>query len=91
MQEEWRAIEESDGMYEVSNTGKVRSLNYNKTGRVQELKQKIDRYGYCFEYGTLNDEEAKQVKKCVIDKLGAKKFNALLKRLKKKGVMPCQK
>lgn len=222
MQEEWRAIEESDGMYEVSNTGKVRSLNYNKTGRVQELKQKIDRYGYCivtlhidgkqkyppvhrlvaqafipnpdnksqvnhisgiktdnnvknlewctssenikhafnhglkeksiiharnnilrynesckkeitaisildnsvfhfdsikdaseklgikdinkplskktltangycFEYGTLNDEEAKQVKKCVIDKLGAKKFNALLKRLEKKGVMPCQK
>ena len=47
MKEQWKAIEESNGMYEVSNTGKVRSLNYNKTGLVRELKQKINRYGYC--------------------------------------------
>lgn len=47
MKEQWKPIVESNGMYEVSNTGKVRSLNYNKTGRIRELKQKINRYGYC--------------------------------------------
>ena len=32
--------------YEVSNYGKVRSLNYNRTGKVQELKPCKDRNGY---------------------------------------------
>lgn len=45
--EEWRVIEGTNGRYEVSNTGKVRSMNYHKTGLVKELKQKIDKYGYC--------------------------------------------
>lgn len=47
MKEQWKPIEDSNGMYEVSNTGKVRSLNYNKSGRTRELKQRINRYGYC--------------------------------------------
>ena len=47
MQEIWKPIEGTDGRYEVSNTGKVRSTNYNKSGICRELKQKIDRYGYC--------------------------------------------
>lgn len=47
MNEEWRKIEGADERYEVSNTGKVRSTNYNKTGKTKELKQKIDKYGYC--------------------------------------------
>lgn len=47
MNEQWKPIEGSNGMYEVSNTGKVRSLNYNKSGLTRELKQKINRYGYC--------------------------------------------
>lgn len=47
MNEEWREIEGTNGSYEVSNTGKVRSMNYNKSGRIKELKQKIDKYGYC--------------------------------------------
>ena len=42
----WKAIEGTNGQYEVSNTGKVRSMNYNKTGEIRELKQKTDRYGY---------------------------------------------
>lgn len=46
MNEQWKPIEGTDGRYEVSNTGKVRSMNYNKTGKVKELKQKTDRYGY---------------------------------------------
>lgn len=47
MSEVWKVIEGTGGRYEVSNTGKIRSLNYNKTGEVKELKQKIDKYGYC--------------------------------------------
>ena len=43
--EEWRAIENFPN-YEVSNTGKVRSLNYNHTGRPKELKQGKSASGY---------------------------------------------
>lgn len=32
--------------YEISNTGKVKSLNYNNTGKPQELKIKINKYGF---------------------------------------------
>lgn len=40
MQEEWRDISGYEGLYQVSNTGKVRSMNYRRTRRVAELKQK---------------------------------------------------
>lgn len=46
MKEEWRIISGTDGMYEVSNTGKIRSNNYLNTGRVQELKLSHDGWGY---------------------------------------------
>lgn len=46
MIEYWKDILGYEGKYQVSNTGKVRSLNYNNTGKVKELKQKINRYGY---------------------------------------------
>ena len=36
--EEWRIIEGTDGVYEVSNTGKVRSNNYLGHGKTKELK-----------------------------------------------------
>ncbi len=43
----WIDVIGYEGKYQVSNTGKVRSLNYNNTrGLVRELKQKINRYGY---------------------------------------------
>ena len=38
MNEIWKPIECTDGKYEVSNTGKVRSLNYLGHGKTQELK-----------------------------------------------------
>lgn len=47
MPEIWKPIEGTEGRYEVSNTGKVRSLNFNHTGVTKEIKQKIDKYGYC--------------------------------------------
>lgn len=42
----WKQIEGFNGCYEVSNTGKVRSLNYRRTGKTKELEISVDRYGY---------------------------------------------
>ena len=44
--EEWKAIKGYEGRYEVSNTGKVRSLDYHRRGIIKELKISVDRYGY---------------------------------------------
>lgn len=46
MMEIWKVIEGTDGQYEVSNTGKVRSLNYKRTGKVKELRPAPDPKGY---------------------------------------------
>ena len=46
MEEKWVDIEGYEGKYQISNTGKVRSMNYNNTGQIRELKQKVNRYGY---------------------------------------------
>ena len=35
----WKDIEGYEGLYQVSNYGNVRSLNYAKAGKVKELKQ----------------------------------------------------
>lgn len=42
----WKDIEGYEGLYQVSNTGKVRSLNYNKTGQKKILKLGIEKRGY---------------------------------------------
>lgn len=46
MKERWKNIIGYDGKYQISNTGKVRSTNYNNTHTTRELKQKLNRYGY---------------------------------------------
>lgn len=47
MSDEWRPVVGYEGLYEVSNTGKVRSLNYMKRkGYVKELKPNTDKDGY---------------------------------------------
>lgn len=35
-----------EGKYEISNLGKVRSLNYNNSKQIKELKQKINKWGF---------------------------------------------
>lgn len=42
----WKIIEGTDGKYEVSNTGKVRSNNYLGHGKQQELSLSKDHKGY---------------------------------------------
>lgn len=45
--EEWRDAVGYEGLYKVSNTGKVLSMNYfGAKGRVEQLLPSIDRYGY---------------------------------------------
>lgn len=39
MDEVWRDIKDYEGLYQVSNLGDVRSLNYNQTGEIKVLKQ----------------------------------------------------
>ena len=45
--EYWKDVWGYNGKYQVSNTGKVRSTNYNNTGKTRELKIKVNRYGFC--------------------------------------------
>lgn len=42
----WNDIPGYEGLYQVSNTGRVRSLNYKRTGKTKALKQCTDKDGY---------------------------------------------
>ena len=44
--EEWRPMVGFEGLYEVSNTGKVDSLNYNGEKRRARMKTRINKKGY---------------------------------------------
>lgn len=44
--EQWRDVVGYEGLYQVSNLGKVRSMNWRNTGAVQELSLKQRRDGY---------------------------------------------
>lgn len=44
----WKDIKGYEGLYEVSNMGRVRSLNYNHTSEVKELKGRKNRDGYLY-------------------------------------------
>lgn len=46
MQEIWKNIEGYENKYQVSNLGNVRSLNFNNSGKIQNLKFKINKHGY---------------------------------------------
>jgi hypothetical protein len=43
-----KAIKGYEGLYEVNTEGNVHSLNYNRTGKVRELKPGITRHGYYY-------------------------------------------
>lgn len=50
MEEFWKDIKEYEGRYQVSNLGRVRSLNYNKTGKTAILKARAACNGYIMVY-----------------------------------------
>lgn len=49
IKEEWKDIENYEGLYQISNLGRVKSLGNGKSGNSKEriLKQKINKNGYC--------------------------------------------
>lgn len=50
MEERWKDIKEYEGLYQVSDWGNVRSLNYNKTGKTKLLNPAKNTHGYLFVY-----------------------------------------
>ena len=46
MKEIWKDIEGFEGKYQISNLGRVKSLNYRKTGKEKILKLTKDKKGY---------------------------------------------
>ena len=45
-QEEWKNLIGFEYRYDISNLGRIKSLNYNHTKKPRLLKQNIDKYGY---------------------------------------------
>lgn len=48
MEEIWLPIKGYEGLYEVSNLGNVRSLNYKRSGKIGNIIKNIDKKGYVF-------------------------------------------
>ena len=46
MEEIWKDISDYEGLYQVSNTGKIKSLNYRHTGREKIMKHSVNNKGY---------------------------------------------
>jgi hypothetical protein len=46
MIEQWKDIPGYEGLYQVSNMGQVKSLNYNHTGKERILKTRLNKDGY---------------------------------------------
>lgn len=66
--EEWKPIPGYDGMYEISNWGRVRSYQLDSNGRI--LSPKRDRYGY----NTVNLYKDRKMKTIAIHRLVAEAF-----------------
>ena len=58
--EVWVDIIGYDGKYQLSNTGKVRSMNYNNTGKIKELKKKLNKSSGCYEVKLSKNNIAKE-------------------------------
>ena len=46
MEEIWKDIVGYENIYQISNLGRVKSLNYNHTGREKILKPSVNKDGY---------------------------------------------
>lgn len=79
MNEEWKAIKGYEGIYEVSNTGRVKRIshysNYKGSGTKRLLKEKMkvigrDKYGYSI----VSLYKGKKMKMCKVHRLVAEAF-----------------
>jgi hypothetical protein len=58
MKEQWTDIQGYEGLYQVSNLGRIKSLNYRKTGKEKILEPYEDKDGY-FRVGLYNQNTKK--------------------------------
>lgn len=70
MQEIWKDIKGYEGCYQVSNTGKVRSLNYRQTKQMKELSCRVNHKGYVDVHLSKNGKS----KRIVVHRLVAQTF-----------------
>lgn len=68
--EEWRDVFEFSGRYQVSDLGRIRSLNYNKTGKIQILCQRKTITGYL----GISLYKNKKAYSCLVQRLVARAF-----------------
>lgn len=60
MNETWKDIEGYEGLYQISTEGRVKSLNYNHTGKEKILKNKTGSRGY-FNVNLSKDGKSKNI------------------------------
>lgn len=70
MKEEFRSITGYEGLYEVSNLGNVRSLNYNHTGQTRVMKPMKNTWGYL----QVGLHKEGKMKMCKVHRLVAQAF-----------------
>ena len=80
MREEWRPVVGYEGLYEVSNMGNVKSLNYNGIGKEKLLKPLNNGHGYL---RVVLCKDGK-IKKCLVHRLVA---DAFIQFVPQEGVM----
>ena len=68
--EVWKDIDGYEGSYQVSNMGRIKSLNYNRTKKHQILKQSTSRKGYL----SIDLNVFKRRKLCLVHRLVAMAF-----------------
>ena len=66
----WKDIEGYGGLYQVSNLGRVKSLNYNRTKKEKILKPRSNKDGYL----NVNLYKEGRMKTCLVHRLVAKAF-----------------
>lgn len=52
----WKDIKGYERLYQISNYGNIKSLNYKRTGKEQILKQNINGRGYCYVNISINNK-----------------------------------
>ena len=70
MEEIWNNVKGYEGLYQVSNYGNVRSLNYNKTGKTRILKTITNNSGYI----QVGLHKSGNMKLCTVHRLVAQAF-----------------
>ena len=70
MQEIWRDNKDYEGLYQVSNLRRVKSLNYNRTGKERAIKKKKNKGGYLWVWLHKDGEK----KHCLVHRLVVQAF-----------------